>query len=359
MAKKIKKYKVGIDSETYAISMVESPAIESDFVALSKEEEKRVFLESNERHMVYGAALIPDKDIYRNNGEQEFYISFTKESIEKMSQDFMKNYRQNEVTLDHEEMANDITITESWLVEDPYKDKANALGINVPKGTWMVGMKVNQIDVWERVKSGELKGFSVESMISLEDFSKQNTNNMNIETNDNMFWDKMKNILSEVFTSLSMSKKDEDIVKTMNEGTNTIEELAAMSGFTSVEEYQKEVEAIEAELEENAQPTEPTVETPKTEEPAVVEEPKVEEPKPTEEEPKVEEKPQENNAHLEELINSLKEEINALKEMNNGLNDKVKELSKEPSTKPVNTNAKPSGASTYSAWREQMRNMIG
>lgn len=359
MAKKIKKYKVGIDSETYAISMVESPAIESDFVALSKEEEKRVFLESDERHMVYGAALIPDKDIYRNNGEQEFYISFTKESIEKMSQDFMKNYRQNEVTLDHEEMANDITITESWLVEDPYKDKANALGINVPKGTWMIGMKVNQIDVWDRVKSGELKGFSVESMISLEDFSKQNTNNMNIETNDNMFWDKMKNILSEVFTSLSMSKKDEDIVKTMNEGTNTIEELAAMSGFTSVEEYQKEVEAIEAELEENAQPTEPTVETPKTEEPAVVEEPKVEEPKPTEEEPKVEEKPQENNAHLEELINSLKEEINALKEMNNGLNDKVKELSKEPSAKPVNTNAKPSGASTYSAWREQMRNMIG
>lgn len=358
MAKKIKKYKVGIDSETYAISMVESPAIESDFVALSKEEEKRVFLESDERHMVYGAALIPDKDIYRNNGEQEFYISFTKESIEKMSQDFMKNYRQNEVTLDHEEMANDITITESWLVEDPYKDKANALGINVPKGTWMVGMKVNQIDVWERVKSGELKGFSVESMISLEDFSKQNTNNMNIETNDNMFWDKMKNILSEVFTSLSMSKKDEDIVKTMNEGTNTIEELAAMSGFTSVEEYQKEVEAIEAELEENAQPTEPTVETPKTEEPAVVEEPKVEEPKPTEEEPKVEEKPQENNAHLEELINSLKEEINALKEMNNGLNDKVKELSKEPSAKPVNTNAKPSAADTYSAWREQLRNMI-
>lgn len=347
MAKKIKKYKVGIDSETYAISMVESPAIESDFVALSKEEEKRVFLESEERHMVYGAALIPDKDIYRNNGEQEFYISFTKESIEKMSQDFMKNYRQNEVTLDHEEMANDITITESWLVEDPYKDKANALGINVPKGTWMIGMKVNQIDVWERVKSGELKGFSVESMISLEEFSK-NDNKMNIETND-MFWDKLKNILKDTF-----SKKVEE---------PTIDELAANSGFTNVEEYEKEVEAVKEELEEQNAPTEPqaqepTVEAPKVEEP-VVEEPKVEEPKPTEEAPKVEEKPQDNNKHLEELINSLKEEINALKEMNNGLNDKVKELSKEPSAKPVNTNAKPSAADTYSAWREQMRNMIG
>ena len=344
MAKKIKKYKVGIDSETYAISMVESPAIESDFVALSKEEEVKVFLESEERHMVYGAALIPDKDIYRNNGEQEFYISFTKESIEKMSQDFMKNYRQNEVTLDHEEMANDITITESWLVEDPYKDKANALGINVPQGTWMVGMKVNQIDVWERVKSGELKGFSVESMISLEDFSKQNNENMNIETND-MFWDKLKNILKDTF-----SKKVEE---------PTIEELAANSGFTNVEDYQKEVEAIKAELEEeNAEPAvEPTVE-PTVEEPKPQEEPKVEEV--VEEEPKVEEKPKEDNTkHLEELIGSLKEEINALKEMNSGLNEKVKELSKEPSTKPVNTNAKPSAADTYSAWREQMRSMIG
>lgn len=188
MEKKIKKFKVGTDSETYAISMVEQPAIESDFVALSEQKEEKIqaFLESNERHMVYGAALIPDKDIYRNNGEQEFYISFTKESIEKMSQDFMKEYRQNEVTLDHQEMANDITITESWLVEDPYRDKANALGINVPQGTWMIGMKVNQIDVWDRVKAGELKGFSVESMISLEEFGKQNDNNM-INTDEMSF----------------------------------------------------------------------------------------------------------------------------------------------------------------------------
>lgn len=348
MAKKIKKYKVGIDSETYAISMVESPAIESDFVALSKEEEVKVFLESEERHMVYGAALIPDKDIYRNNGEQEFYISFTKESIEKMSQDFMKNYRQNEVTLDHEEMANDITITESWLVEDPYKDKANALGINVPQGAWMVGMKVNQIDVWERIKAGELKGFSVESMISLEEFSKQNENNMNIETNDMGFWNKMKEVLAEAF-----SKKEGDIEPI------DMEELAANSGFTNVEDYQKEVEAVKAELEEEnvAEPAvEPTVE-PTVEEPKPVEEPKVEEQ--VVEEPKVEEKPKEDNKHLEELINSLKEEINALKDMNNGLNEKVKELSKEPSAKPVNTNAKPSATDTYSAWREQLRSMIG
>ena len=333
MAKKIKKYKVGCDSETYAISMVEAPAIESDFVALAeqKEEKQQVFLESNERHMVYGAALIPEKDIYRNNGEQEFYISFTKESIEKMSQDFMKEYRQHEVKTDHEDVANEVCVVESWLVEDSYKDKANALGINVPEGTWMVGMKVNNIETWDRIKAGELKGFSVESMLTLEEFSKQNDNNMNIETNDMNFWNKMKEVLAEVF-----SKKEEAV------------------------EEPTEIEPTNVDLEEQpqAEPTpepQPTVEEPKVEEP-VVDEPKVEEPKP-QEEPKVEEQPKDN--HLEELVNSLKDEIKALKEMNNGLQEKIKDLGKQPSAEPIKPNAKPSQADTYSAWREQMRSMIG
>jgi hypothetical protein len=330
MAKKIKKYKVGCDSETYAISMVEAPAIESDFVALAKEEEDKVqvFLESNERHMVYGAALIPEKDIYRNNGEQEFYISFTKESIEKMSQDFMKEYRQHEVKTDHEDVANEVCVVESWLVQDAYKDKANALGINVPEGTWMVGMKVNNIETWDRIKAGELKGFSVESMLTLEEFSKQNDNNMDIETNE-MFWDKLKNILKETF-----SKKEEEVV-----------------------EEPHTIESTNIELEEEPTPEpQPTVEEPKPTEEPKVEEPKVEEPKP-QEEPKVEEQPKDN--HLEELVNSLKDEIKALKEMNSGLQEKIKDLGKQPSAEPIKPNAKPSATDTYSAWREQMRSMIG
>ena len=350
MAKKKKIYKVGIDSETYAISLVESPAIEETLVALEEQKPIKVQLADEEKYMVYSAVLVPDKPIYRRNEDgDEFYIEFTKESIEKMAQEYLMNYRQNEITLDHETMANDITLVESWIKTDMYKDKSVAIGLSedLPIGTWIAGLKVNQIDAWNRIKNGELRGFSVESMISLEEFSKQeqNTNNMNIETND-MFWDKLKNILKDTF-----SKKVEE---------QTIEELSANSGFTNVEDYQKEVEAVKAELEEqNAQ--EPTVEPivePTVEEPKPAEEPKVDEP--TVEEPKVEEKPKDDNTkHLEELIGSLKEEINALKEMNSGLNDKVKELSKEPSAKPVNTNAKPSAADTYSAWREQMRSMIG
>lgn len=336
MAKKIKKYKVGIDSETYAISMVEAPAMESDFVALAEQAEDKVqaFLESDERHMVYGAALIPDKEIYRNNGEQEYYISFTKESIEKMSQEFMKQFRQNEVTLDHEKMANDITITESWLVEDPYKDKANALGIDVPQGTWMLGMKVNEIDTWERVKNHELKGFSVESMISLEDFSKQNNTNMT----DNEMLSKIKEMFNEFVASLSMRKKEEEVALETQEPTTT-------TTTTTVEPTVTEPVATEPTTEPTVEPT-PTVEEPAAEPTQEPTEPKAaEEPKATEDE------------HLSELIKNLKDEIAALKEMNSNLSERVKELGKEPSVKPISTNAKPSASDNLDSflnWRLKM-----
>ena len=348
MKKKIKKYTVGTDSETYAISLVENPAIEVDYVALSKQEEEiQIKLSSDERHICYGPALIPNKDIYRNNGEQEFYINFTEESIAKMSQDFLKEHRQHEVTLDHENSAEEVYLVESWLVEDPYKDKSNALGITVPKGTWMVAMKVNNVEVWERIKKGELKGFSVESMISLEDFSKI---------------DKIMNKTNEIKKEENLFSLKEFLEQAPQMGRDEL--LAALSGFTRVEDYKAEVEAIKEELEEEPQPTaveEPTVveePQPTVEEPTVVEEPKpIEEPTQVEE-PTVEETPKVDE-NLTELIKSLKDEINALKEMNDGLNDKVKELSKEPSVKPVNTNAKPNGGgSNYEAWRETMRSML-
>lgn len=328
MAKKIKKYKVGLDSETYKISMVSEPAIEVDYVALAKQDEIEVKLSSDERHICYGPALIPNKDIYRNNGEQEFYINFTEESIVKMSQEFMKNYKQHEVNLQHEQDVDEVYVCESWIVEDPYRDKANALGFNVPKNTWMVGMKVNNIDTWERVKSGELKGFSVESAIHLEEFNKVE-NNDNMEVENETFWAKLKNVLFE-----ALGKNEEEVVE------------------------EHKIEPTNIELEE-----EKPVEEPKVEEPTEVkEEPKEEpvEPKnePKEEEKPVEEEPKKEDNHLEELINNLKAEIEALKEVNSGLKDKIKDLGKQPSVKPASTTAKPNPKDTYSAWREQMRAYI-
>ena len=342
MKKKIKKYKVGLDSETYAISLVEAPAIEEDFIALSKQQDMvDVKLSEDEKHIVYGAVLIPDKDIYRNNGENEYFINFSKDSIEKMSQDFMKEYRQYEVKTDHDKIADEVCMVESWLKSDMFKDKSVALGLNpdLPIGTWFCGMKVNNIETWERIKNGELKGFSVESMISLEEFEKQNNNDM-IETNDMKFWSKMKEVLGEVFASVSMAKQNEDIepieMTDLEETPQEPQETPQESVETpKVEDTPSEPqnEAVEPQESSTEQPTEQTTE----------------ESKPTEQ-------PQDN--HLEELINSLKEEIAALKKMNTGLDKKVKELSKMPSVEPVNVNAKPNASSTYSAWRAQMAKYI-
>lgn len=362
MNKKIKKYRVNLNSETYAISMVECPAIDENFVALSKEEEEQVMLESDEKHMVYGAVLVPDRDILRKATDvlDKHYISFSSDSIEKMSQDFMKEYRQHEVKVAHKDIANEVCVVESWLKSDIYKDKSVALGLNpnLPIGTWFVGMKVNNIDTWKKIKSGELKGFSVESILHYENFEKENFENNMVETNE-MFWDKLKNTLKEAFGE----KKGEDNIEPI-----AIEDLAAASGFTNVEDYEKEKAAVIAELEEQkAGEEKPVEEAPKAEEkPAeeVEETPKVED-KPAEETPKVEEeKPEETAitpdiAKLEELIGNLKNEINALKTMNSGLEEKVKEMSKEPSAKPIPTHSKASAGDTYKNWREQMRTMIG
>ena len=128
-----------------------------------------------------------------------------------MSQEFMKNYKQHEVNLQHEQDVDEVYVCESWIVEDPYRDKANALGFNVPKNTWMVGMKVNNIDTWERVKSGELKGFSVESAIHLEEFNKVE-NNDNMEVENETFWAKLKNVLFE-----ALGKNEEEVVEELTQ----------------------------------------------------------------------------------------------------------------------------------------------
>ena len=254
MGKKLKKYKVGLESETYAISIVESPAIEETLVALEEQKEVKVQLANEEKHMLYSAVLVPDKPIYRRNEDgDEFYVEFTKESIEHMSQQFFKEYKQNEVTLDHETTASDVTVVESWLKSDLFKDKSVALGLNenLPIGTWFVGMKVNQIDVWDRVKSGELRGFSVESLIRLEEFSKEDKNNDIMNIDEMSFWTKMKEVLKEAFSSSSMIEKEEP---------NVIEP-------TNID--------LEAEVQTETVVETPTVEEPKAEE-VKVEEPVVE-----------------------------------------------------------------------------------
>jgi len=146
----------------YAMSLVTKPAMESMFVALSEEIEVKLAQVDTEKRIVIGAAMIPNKKIYRRIDDKEFDVFFSEETIAKASQLFFKHGHQNDSTLQHESKLDGQTVVESWLVEDPLKDKQQVYGFSYPKGTWMVAMKVEDDDVWEQIKSGALKGFSIE-----------------------------------------------------------------------------------------------------------------------------------------------------------------------------------------------------
>lgn len=145
-----------------AISVVENPAIEEDFIALSNDivELKEA---DKEKKLLVGALLIPNKPIYRRSGDDEYYVFFSKDTVLKASQMYLMNGNQSKATLEHAHDINGLTLVESWIVEDEVHDKSRKYGMNVPVGTWMGAVKVNNDEVWnDFVKTGKVKGFSIE-----------------------------------------------------------------------------------------------------------------------------------------------------------------------------------------------------
>ena len=144
-----------------AVSIVEFPAIESNFISLNQHLELAKV--DDEKKILMGAALIPNKNIYRRNGEDEYYIFFSNDTVRKASELFLMNSNQNNATLEHDKKLKDLSVVESWIVEDTEMDKSKKYGLNTPVGTWMVSMKVNNEQIWnDFVKTGKVKGFSIE-----------------------------------------------------------------------------------------------------------------------------------------------------------------------------------------------------
>ena len=144
-----------------AISVVEFPAIEENFIALNQQ--LQLAKVDDEKRILMGAALIPNKNIYRRNGDDEYYIFFSDATVKKASELFLMNSNQNNATLEHQKKVNDLSVVESWIVEDTEMDKSKKYGLNAPVGSWMVSMKVNNDTIWnDFVKTGKVKGFSIE-----------------------------------------------------------------------------------------------------------------------------------------------------------------------------------------------------
>lgn len=146
----------------HAVSVVHSPAIEENFIALSKHEIELKEVDT-EKKILMGAALVPNKQILRADKDGNgYYIYFSEDTIKKASELFLMRSNQNNATLEHKEKLNGMSVVESWVIDNPEMDKSKEYGFNLPKGTWMISMKVNNEDVWKDVKAGKVKGFSIE-----------------------------------------------------------------------------------------------------------------------------------------------------------------------------------------------------
>lgn len=299
--RKIKRYVVDdFDSEVYACSLVDAPAIESGYVSFAAQLPKVVMLESDEKRMVAGPVLIPDKEIYRYDeytGE-EYYIVFTAKAIERLAGKYLRDWNTTNWTVDHERYANGVYTMESWIKSDMEKDKSVVLGLdpNLPQGTWFMTARIDSDEIWDEVKNGRWTGFSVEAWISLkeENFNKNKKNNE--EMNEQGFIDKLKELFNEYFKN--EEPKQEEI---------QMEEQPAVAEEAEEQTHHDEVVELEEETPATAEEEQPSVET--------------------------------RVAELESQLAEANTRNKQLTEKLGEMNTKIAELSKQPSAEPVNVKA--------------------
>lgn len=316
--RKLKNYRVKPStSDIYAVSLVEDEAVESGFVALSKQKQPMNFkIHNEEKRMLYGVALRANFPIYRCYGQDEFYLTFDANAIERLVNKFMSNYRQKSFTIDHMEPAEGIVITESWLVKDTENDKSNALGLeNVSEGSWIIGCKINNDEIWQSIKEGRWHGFSIESWIDMEEIEEfKKIKNKKIENKMAVKKSKFEEMIDKIKAIIS------DAVENADGQDTEVQQDVVDEAADAVEEVvnQKEdTEVVEAAAEEEKSTEEVANEVIDT----------------VEQQAETEQDAAEN---LQQVVDQLQEEIDTLKAENEQLKKKNQKMSKKPSTKVVN-----------------------
>lgn len=151
---------------TFVISIVDEPAHGDEYVAFSKDKTRS---NDDEQRIITGAVLIPDTPVYRRSPEPHM-VKMSKETIKKSVEQFSKLSDNTATSVDHNGKKIDgVTIIEQWLVFDKDNDKSNALGLDLPNGSWVVSMKVDNDETWEKIKNTDmLNGFSIEGLYKRE-----------------------------------------------------------------------------------------------------------------------------------------------------------------------------------------------
>ena len=204
------KFNEGDNDGVYCISMVSDPAIGVQFVTLSKQRELKLATINEEQRILLGAVLIPNQPIYRNQDGHEFNIVFPAETIKQVQQNFSRQGYQNNSTIEHSgDNVQDVTFVETWIKMDEVHDKSVHYGFNEPVGTWFAAMKVNNDEIWnDYVKTGKVKGFSIDGVFDLEKINLNSEYSMNLES--------IVNAIKDGFASVKLSNEAEQVEVTMS-----------------------------------------------------------------------------------------------------------------------------------------------
>lgn len=260
MEKKLPLYKIKVnpndESGVYMVSLVDEPAIEENWIKLSKQVEIK-FSANKDKQLLYGPMLIPNKMIYRRdeNG-YEYNIMFDEDTIELIAEKFKKNKLNDQFNFQHSDVTVNAFLKEDWIVENP--DKSSKYGFDLPNGTWFGAVKVEDEDFWNKyVKDGEVKGFSVEIMAGAElvELSINNKINKNTEMENTKLGMVKRNDGVELYFDGEMIEVgtvlflDQEMTELAPEGEHTLEDgtLVKVDAEGKVLEFEPVEEVVEDE----------------------------------------------------------------------------------------------------------------
>jgi len=214
----IKTYEALFDDNNkgvYSISLVDDPAMEGNFVALSKDKKIEFKTVDEEQRILIGLVLEPNKPIYRNQEGEEFNIVFSEHTIKELSHNFFKQGYQTNSSIEHADQIKGVSFVESWIVEDSAIDKSANFGFSYPKGSWVATMKVDDEDVWnDYVKTGKVQGFSIDAFLTLKEvkLNSNNNNNKQMTEETKTSFNKLADVLMEALHLKKAEIKEEVIV---------------------------------------------------------------------------------------------------------------------------------------------------
>lgn len=159
----------------FKVSLVEEPATDELFLKFSEDKEnkpKTLYFKDESKHIISGIAMLADAPIYRNQDNQEFYVKFSKDTIEQMVIKFMREQRQFDISLDHSSDVQNCYLFESYLI-DKERGICPKEFSDVPDGSWFISVKIDNEDVWNKIVTDEVKGFSIETQMVTNAFKKQ------------------------------------------------------------------------------------------------------------------------------------------------------------------------------------------